>query len=123
MRLGKKEQNALLLVAFLRTHGQSRIQDMSDGMKLSVNFLEQIARKLRIGGVVESVRGPGGGYKLKNPNPSMWSVLQAMNTTPVVSQTDIDELKASGPVGEELAQTLGALSSKLVEKLSESGTA
>jgi len=30
--------------------------------EMSINFLEQIARKLRIAGILEVVRGPGGGY-------------------------------------------------------------
>ena len=29
---------------------------------MSLNFLEQIARKLRIAGILRVVRGPGGGY-------------------------------------------------------------
>lgn len=34
---------------------------------ISLSYLEQLFRKLRRGGVVRSVRGPGGGYVLARP--------------------------------------------------------
>lgn len=41
-----------------------RTQDLAEEMKVSLHFLEQIMRKLRMVGMVKSVRGPGGGYVL-----------------------------------------------------------
>ena len=37
---------------------------MSDRQKISLSYLEQLFGKLRRHGLVESVRGPGGGYNL-----------------------------------------------------------
>lgn len=34
---------------------------------ISLSYLEQLFAKLRRGGIVRSVRGPGGGYRLANP--------------------------------------------------------
>lgn len=46
---------------------------------MSLNFLEQIARKLRIAGMLEVVRGPGGGYRVTRPygNISIGNILHA----------------------------------------------
>jgi Rrf2 family protein len=44
-----------------------RLADIADRQKLSLNYLEQLFRKLRKAGVVKSVRGPGGGYVLAKP--------------------------------------------------------
>src|SRR6185437_14121168 len=40
------------------------LQEISDRQKISLHYLEQLFRRLRKGGVVKSVRGPGGGYVL-----------------------------------------------------------
>jgi len=41
-----------------------RLQEISERQKISLHYLEQLFRRLRKGGVVKSVRGPGGGYVL-----------------------------------------------------------
>ena len=40
------------------------IQSVSDRQGISVSYLEQIFNRLRRGGLIRSVRGPGGGYVL-----------------------------------------------------------
>ncbi len=42
--------------------GPVRLADVSSRQKLSLHYLDQLARKLRMAGIIESVRGPGGGY-------------------------------------------------------------
>jgi Rrf2 family iron-sulfur cluster assembly transcriptional regulator len=42
---------------------------IADRQKISLSYLEQIFKKLRVAALVKSVRGPGGGYILsKKPN-------------------------------------------------------
>jgi Rrf2 family protein len=41
-----------------------KLADISARQNLPIAYLEQLFRQLRIGGVVKSVRGPGGGYVL-----------------------------------------------------------
>lgn len=43
------------------------LAEISKRQDISVTYLEQLFVKLRRGGLVESVRGPGGGYKLSRP--------------------------------------------------------
>jgi len=43
------------------------LRDISDEEDISLSYLEQLFAKLRRGGVVRSVKGPGGGYLLTRP--------------------------------------------------------
>lgn len=51
----------------LAQHGEGRpvsLADIADRQEISLSYLEQLFSKLRKGGLVKSVRGPGGGYLL-----------------------------------------------------------
>lgn len=43
------------------------LAEIADAQLLSLAYLEQLFARLRRGGLVASVRGPGGGYKLGRP--------------------------------------------------------
>jgi Rrf2 family iron-sulfur cluster assembly transcriptional regulator len=43
------------------------LADIAERQEISLSYLEQLFSKLRKGGVVKSVRGPGGGYLLAHP--------------------------------------------------------
>ena len=43
------------------------LADIAERQEISLSYLEQLFCKLRKGGLVKSVRGPGGGYCLANP--------------------------------------------------------
>jgi Rrf2 family iron-sulfur cluster assembly transcriptional regulator len=45
------------------------LADIADRQEISLSYLEQLFGKLRKGGLVKSVRGPGGGYLLARPAP------------------------------------------------------
>ena len=67
MRMSTKAQYAVraLVSLNLTSHGiPVSIKEISDREKISLNYLEQLFVKLRRGGIVNSVRGPGGGYLL-----------------------------------------------------------
>lgn len=67
MRMSKKAQYAVraLVNLNLTSHGLPvSLKDISEQEKISLNYLEQLFVKLRRGGIVNSVRGPGGGYLL-----------------------------------------------------------
>ena len=70
MRMSTKAQYAVraLVSLNLTSDGQPvSIKDIADREKISLNYLEQLFVKLRRGGIVNSVRGPGGGYVLARP--------------------------------------------------------
>ncbi len=67
MRLTTKGQYAVRAMVGLACHGGDSpvtLKDISDGEGISQTYLEQLFVKLRKGGLVRSVRGPGGGYVL-----------------------------------------------------------
>ena len=63
----KDVQYALVLLKEVRSgYGDVvSLQSVADKHKISVLFLEQVGRRLRVAGYLVSVRGPGGGYVLK----------------------------------------------------------
>lgn len=70
MRMSTKAQYAVrALVSLNLTSGGMpvSIKEISAREKISLNYLEQLFVKLRRGGIVNSVRGPGGGYLLARP--------------------------------------------------------
>ncbi len=65
MQINKRLQYGLLLSLYLSRAGRAKLEDIAINLKLSRSFLEQVAKKLRISGVLFSFKGPGGGYELK----------------------------------------------------------
>ena len=48
----------------MKTKGPISLADISRRQGISLSYLEQLFAKLRKHGLVNSVRGPGGGYQL-----------------------------------------------------------
>src|SRR5436190_24121617 len=67
MRLTTKGRFAVTAMVDLALHdggGPVTLAEISSRQKISLSYLEQLFGKLRRREIVESVRGPGGGYKL-----------------------------------------------------------
>lgn len=67
MKLSTKGRYAVMAMADLAAHSNGRpvsLSDIAERQVISLSYLEQLFAKLRRGGLVQSVRGPGGGYKL-----------------------------------------------------------
>lgn len=65
MKVNKKVELGISAVSALRKYDSPvRTQDLATEIGTTQHFLEQIMRNLRTAGIVVSVRGPGGGYKL-----------------------------------------------------------
>ena len=71
MRLSTKGRYAVMAMADLATHEAGSkpvsLADIAERQEISLSYLEQLFAKLRRGGLVVSVRGPGGGYRLSRP--------------------------------------------------------
>ncbi len=70
MKLSAKGRYAVMAMCDLA--GQSggkpiALADIAERQEISLSYLEQLFAKLRRGGLVRSVRGPGGGYLLARP--------------------------------------------------------
>ncbi len=70
MRLSTKGRYAVMAMVDLAATSQGSpvaLADIAERQEISLSYLEQLFAKLRKGGLVKSVRGPGGGYLLAHP--------------------------------------------------------
>ncbi len=71
MRLTSKGRYAVMAMADLVLNGGAArtapLSDIAVRQEISLSYLEQLFAGLRRAGLVEGVRGPGGGYRLARP--------------------------------------------------------
>ena len=84
MRLTTKGRYAVTAMLDLALNSQSgpvSLADISQRQEISLSYLEQLFAKLRQNGLVASVRGPGGGYKLKTSSEQIHvaQIIDAVN--------------------------------------------
>jgi Rrf2 family iron-sulfur cluster assembly transcriptional regulator len=68
---GRFAVTAMIDLALRGGDGPVSLAGISERQKISLSYLEQLFGKLRRHGLVESVRGPGGGYCLARPTSAM----------------------------------------------------
>jgi Rrf2 family iron-sulfur cluster assembly transcriptional regulator len=61
---GRFAVTAMMDLAMQDRAGPVTLAEISERQKISLSYLEQLFAKLRRRGLVDSVRGPGGGYRL-----------------------------------------------------------
>ena len=94
MRLTAKGRYAVTAMLDLAVHDQSgpiSLADISDRQGISLSYLEQLFAKLRRHDLVESVRGPGGGYRLSRPADAIF-VAQIVDSV----DENVDATKCNG---------------------------
>ena len=70
MKLSTKGRYAVTAMLDLALHDPARpvpLTEIANGQGLSLSYLEQLFARLRRRGLVEGMRGPGGGYRLARP--------------------------------------------------------
>ncbi len=86
MRLTTKGRYAVTAMLDLAIHarqGPVSLNDISGRQAISLSYLEQLFAKLRRNGLVESIRGPGGGYRLSREDHeiNVAEIVDAVNET------------------------------------------
>lgn len=84
MKLTTKGRYAVTAMLDLAIHASDKpisLADISERQVISLSYLEQLFSKLRRQGLVQSVRGPGGGYCLSRGAESIFvaQVIEAVN--------------------------------------------
>ncbi|PRY26562.1 BadM/Rrf2 family transcriptional regulator [Aliiruegeria haliotis] len=86
MKLSTKGRYAMVALTDLALAQEGELvtlSEISERQDISLPYLEQLFVKLRRAGLVDSVRGPGGGYRLARPAESIRvsEVLEAVDET------------------------------------------
>jgi Rrf2 family iron-sulfur cluster assembly transcriptional regulator len=120
MRLSTKSRFAVAAMIDLALREQSGpvpLNSIGTRLQISLSYLEQLFSKLRQHGLVESLRGPGGGYTLGRP-------VQAISVADIISAVEgsralhTDETSEAGEAGWLLTQDLWTgLSKKMIEHM------
>ena len=88
---GRYAVTAMLDLALRYDKGAVTLSDIAKRQGISLSYLEQLFAKLRRSGLVDSVRGPGGGYTLAM-EPSKVSVAEII----VAINENIDATRCGG---------------------------
>ena len=83
--------SALIELSILESSGPVSLSDIATNQNIELNYLEQLFRKLRIAGIVKSIRGRNGGYTYAK-NPSNISIREVMHAVDEV----LDATKCNG---------------------------
>lgn len=108
MKLSTKGRYAMVALTDLAEADEGAVislSDLSRRQDISLTYLEQLFVRLRRAGLVESVRGPGGGYRLARPASDIRvsEVLEAVDETVSAMHTGAG---ASGGASGSKAQSM-----------------
>ncbi len=90
------------------------LSEISERQGISLAYLEQLFVKLRRAGIVESVRGPGGGYRLAAPTTE----IRVSEILCAVDETMDAMSRGAGASGGDMDSNAQQLTDKLWERLS-----
>ena len=117
MKLSTKGRYAMVALCDIALQPRDELVTLSDISRrqdVSLAYLEQLFVKLRRSGLVESVRGPGGGYKLSKSTHE----IRVVDILSAVDET-IDALhKGAGAQGGQSGSKAQSLSNRMWEGLS-----
>ena len=117
MKLSTKGRYAMIALAHLARDGENRqvsLSEISEAQDISLAYLEQLFVKLRRAEIVDSVRGPGGGYRLAR-------AAEAIRVSEILGAVDesMDALsRGAGVSGATKGTEAQQLTDKLWEQLS-----
>ncbi len=117
MKLSTKGRYAVVALADLALQKDGALMNLTEISKrqdISLAYLEQLFVKLRRAGLVESMRGPGGGYRLARPA----SDIRVVDILSAVDETVSAMHKGAGASGAESGSRAQSLTNRLWEGLS-----
>ena len=114
MKLSTKGRYGLRALIDIAEYGEKdavSIMSISERQHISESYLEQLIRKLKMAGLIKSIRGAGGGYQLKKDAAaiSVGEVLKAL-------EGDIEPVSCGGFREDETCEVADACVTKYVWK-------
>ncbi len=108
MKLSTQGQHAIMAMLALAIHddeGAVRLGDLATQQGISLSYLEQIFARLRHEGLVEGIRGPGGGYRLSRhaDEITLAEIVQAAEDDAVV---ELNAAHSTAMRGQDLVQRM-----------------
>ena len=117
MKLSTKGRYAMIALTDLAQAGGDRLvalSEIAERQDISLAYLEQLFVKLRRAEIVESVRGPGGGYRLAHPPDA----IRISEVLAAVDETMDAMSRGAGASGATTGSDAAGLTDKLWEQLS-----
>ncbi len=117
MKLSTKGRYAMVALADLALQGTGDLTSLaaiSKRQSISLPYLEQLFVKLRRAGLVDSVRGPGGGYRLARPA----SEIRVVDVLAAVDETVSALHTGAGASGGQSGSRAQSMTNRLWEGLS-----
>ena len=84
---GRHAVTAMMELALQHNKGPVTLADISAQQAISISYLEQLFARLRQHGLVNGMRGPGGGYCLSRPAGEI-TIAEILSTVDDVSRRD-----------------------------------
>jgi Rrf2 family iron-sulfur cluster assembly transcriptional regulator len=105
MRLSRKDEHSIVAMLSLATHDRYSdpvsLTGLSESLGISTSYLEYLFSGLRKHGLVEGLRGVGGGYRLARPAAQI-SIADILYATQALSD-ETDELPESANLSSQEA--------------------
>ncbi|GAA6207567.1 Rrf2 family transcriptional regulator [Cognatishimia sp. WU-CL00825] len=117
MKLSTKGRYAVVALADIALQDTDKLvtlSEVSQRQDISLAYLEQLFVKLRRAGLVDSVRGPGGGYKLSRP----MAEIRVLNILTAVDETVSALHTGAGASGAQSGSRAQSVTNRLWEGLS-----
>ncbi|MDD5587373.1 MAG: Rrf2 family transcriptional regulator [Alphaproteobacteria bacterium] len=94
MRISTKGRHAVMAMVDLARNGQNgpvSLAEVAQRQDISLSYLEQLVARLKSAGLVKSIRGPGGGYRLAESSDSItaYQIVRAVDDSS--SRVQIDD--------------------------------
>jgi Rrf2 family iron-sulfur cluster assembly transcriptional regulator len=123
MRLSRKDEHSitamLSLAATDRYTAPVSLTELSESLGISTSYLEHIFSGLRKHGLVEGLRGVGGGYRLSRPAAQI-SIADILYATNALSDDDLESsLETVDARGQDAAHAWSELSRRIRAFLGE----
>jgi Rrf2 family iron-sulfur cluster assembly transcriptional regulator len=99
VKLSTKGRYAVMAMVDLARHAQAKpvsLSDIATRQEISLSYLEQLFARLRRAGLVKSVRGPGGGYRLAHSSAETRVAAIILAVDEPITATRCTEMGATG---------------------------